>query len=85
MTNCIGAPDERYEEKDLMIVDLEEKCEKQERELFKLKQEMKDSGESRFPKKNKDEQERLIQDLTKQNAMLRRKLDDLQIKLNKIN
>jgi len=28
MTNCIGAPDERYEEKDLMIVDLEEKCEK---------------------------------------------------------
>jgi len=28
MTNCIGAPDERYEEKDMMIVDLEEKCEK---------------------------------------------------------
>lgn len=76
MTNCIGAPDERYEEKDMLIVDLEEKCEKQERELFKLKQEMKDTGELRFPKKNKDEQERLIQDLTKQNAMLRRKLDD---------
>ena len=37
MTNCIGAPDERYEEKDMMILDLEEKCEKQERELFKLK------------------------------------------------
>jgi len=28
MTNCIGAPDERYEEKDMMILDLEEKCEK---------------------------------------------------------
>lgn len=83
MTNCIGAPDERYEEKDLMIVDLEEKCEKQERELFKLKQEFKEINESRFPKKSKDEQEKLIQDLTKQNAMLRRKLDDLQIKINK--
>ena len=31
MTNCIGAPDEAHEEKDLLIADLEEKVEKLER------------------------------------------------------
>lgn len=31
---------------------------------------------SKFPKKSKDEQEKIIQELTKSNAMLRRKLDD---------
>ena len=42
---------------------------------------MRETGEKRFPKKSKDEQERIIQDLTKQNAMLRRKLDDAQVKV----
>ena len=60
MTNCIGAPDERIEEKDLRIAELEEKCETFERELFKTKQEQQQNGERRFPKKNKDEQEKVI-------------------------
>jgi len=37
MTNCIGAPDERIEEKDMLIAELEEKCEGLERSLFKTK------------------------------------------------
>ena len=83
MLNCVGSPDERYEEKDAIIVDLEEKCEDLERKLFKASQDLKETGEKRFPKKSKDEQERMIQDLTKSNAMLRRKLDDALEKLNK--
>ena len=85
LTNCIGAPDERHEEKDSIIVDLEEKVEDLERKLFKANQELKEGGQKRFPKKSKDEQERMIQDLTKSNAMLRRKLDDAQEKLAKLN
>ena len=45
MTNCVGAPDENMEEKELRIADLEEKCDQLERSLFKAKQEMKDMGE----------------------------------------
>ena len=60
----------------MRIAELEEKNEELERSLFKTKQEMRQTGEARFPKKNKDEQERMIQDLTKSNALLRRKLDD---------
>ena len=59
MTNCIGAPDEQLEEKELRIVELEEKCETLERALFKTKQEM-ETGGGRFPKKSKDEQEKTI-------------------------
>jgi len=83
MTNIVGAPDERLEDKDALITDLEDKCEELERKLFKTQQEFKESGEKRFPKKSKDEQERIIQDLTKSNAMLRRKLDDALQKLTK--
>ena len=85
MVNCIGAPDELFEDKDNIIVDLEEKCEELERKLFKAQQELKENGEKRFPKKSKDEQERMIQDLTKSNATLRGKLFDAQEKLNKMN
>lgn len=60
----------------MRIAELEEKTEELERTLFKTKQEMRETGEKRFPKKNKDEQERMIQELTKSNALLRRKLDD---------
>jgi hypothetical protein len=35
MTNIVGAPDERLEDKDALITDLEEKCEGLERKLFK--------------------------------------------------
>lgn len=55
MTNCIGEPDERHEEKDTTITELEEKCENLERQLFKMKQEFKQNDETRFPKKSKDE------------------------------
>jgi hypothetical protein len=78
MTNCIGAPDEHAEEKEILIADLEEKVENLERKLFKVKQEAQDNGEKRFPKKSKDEQEKIIQELTKSNALMRRKLDDAQ-------
>ena len=40
MTNCIGAPDERLEEKELRIAELEDKVEYLEKENFKVKQEM---------------------------------------------
>lgn len=81
--NMVGAPDELSEERESRIVELEEKNEQLEKKLFRLKQEQTMGGTERFPKKNKDEQERLIQDLTKNNAILRRKVDDLQEKLAK--
>jgi hypothetical protein len=37
LTNCLGAPDEHAEEKELRIAELEEKCENLERSLFKAK------------------------------------------------
>ena len=39
MTNCIGAPDERFEEKELRIAELEDKIEALEKENFKIRQE----------------------------------------------
>lgn len=41
MSNCVGAPDERFEEKDLEIAELQEKCENLERELFKSNENLK--------------------------------------------
>ena len=38
MTNCIGAPDERLEEKELRIAELEERVESLEKENFKIRQ-----------------------------------------------
>jgi len=40
MTNCVGAPDEQIEEKELRIAELEERCEFLEHENFKVRQEM---------------------------------------------
>lgn len=82
MTNCVGAPDEQVEEKELRIVELEERCEQLEKKLFKARQESKEMEGSKFPKKSKDEQEIMIKDLTKSNALLRRKLDDALQKIN---
>lgn len=45
MTNCIGAPDERLEEKELRIAELEERVEYLEKELFKARQEMTQTKE----------------------------------------
>ena len=38
-------------------------------------------GTDKFPKRSKDEQEQMIKELTKSNAMLRRKLDDANVKI----
>lgn len=75
MVNCVGAPDEAAEEKELRIAELEEKVDNLERALFKAKEDAK-SGDKYKPKRSKDEQEKIISELTKSNAMLRRKLDD---------
>jgi hypothetical protein len=37
LTSCIGAPDERFEEKELRIAELEEKVEQLEKENFRVK------------------------------------------------
>lgn len=81
MKNCVGAPDERVEEKELAIAELQDKCEQLERELFKSNENLKQFEGKKFPKRSKDESERMVSDLTKQNAMLRRKLDDAQVKI----
>ena len=81
MKNCVGAPDERVEEKELAMAELQEKCEQLERELFKSNENLKQFEGKKFPKRSKDESERMVSDLTKQNAMLRRKLDDAQVKI----
>lgn len=60
MVNCVGAPDEAAEEKELRIAELEEKNENLERALFRAKQDAKDGGGKFPPKKSKDEQERII-------------------------
>lgn len=36
LQNCVGAPDERYEEKELRIVELEEKVDGLEKDNFRL-------------------------------------------------
>lgn len=79
--NMVGAPDELQEEREMRVIELEERNEELEKMLFKLKQEQANTGTDRFPKKNKDEQEKIIQELTKSNALLRRKLDDASQKL----
>jgi hypothetical protein len=37
MTNCVGAPDEQLEEKELLIADLEERIETLEKENFQIR------------------------------------------------
>ena len=92
MTNCVGAPDEELEEKELRIADLEDKVELLEKENFKIRQDMNQSKQHQLGKgmtdptpslRSKDESEKIISDLSKQNAILRRKLDDALEKLNK--
>ena len=75
--NIVGAPDEMQEERELRINELEERNEELEKKIFKLKNDKPNAGGTdRFPKKSKDEQEKIISELTKSNALLRRKLDD---------
>jgi len=39
MRDCVGAPDERFEEKEVRIAELEEKIETLERDKFRMQQE----------------------------------------------
>ena len=41
MKNCVGAPDERVEEKELAMAELQDRCEQLERELFKANENLK--------------------------------------------
>jgi len=50
MVNCVGAPDEAAEEKELRIAELEEKTDNLERALFKAKEDAK-SGDKYKPKR----------------------------------
>ena len=84
LTSCLGVPDEQLEEKELRIAELEERVEQLEKENFKVKQEAKLGRGVTEPTpqlRSKDESERVIADLSKQNAGLRRKLDDALEKL----
>ena len=65
LQNCVGAPDERFEEKEVRIVELEEKVENLEKENFRVKEEAK--SQTSFPgkKTGRDENERMIKDLSK--------------------
>ena len=73
MNGCLGVPDERLEEKDLRIAELEDRLEELEHENFRLTQE--GSKAFRQTAGNQD-QDSMVKDITKQNALLRRKLDD---------
>ena len=86
LTNCVGAPDEQLEEKKLRIAELEDKVEQLEKDCFKARQDLKlqvGRSEPTPQLRSKDESERVIADLSKQNAALRRKLDDALEKLGK--
>ncbi|CAI2368600.1 unnamed protein product [Moneuplotes crassus] len=78
--NCIGAPDEILEEKENMIMDLEEKVEMLERENFVLKNEKPDHTR-RAPQTEND---KIITDLSQQNARLRLKISELNEKIEEL-
>ena len=62
----------------MRVTELEEKTEKLERENYRLKHE-----ENYAAKKGKEETDKIVKDLGRQNAMLRSKLDDAMQKLGK--
>lgn len=70
MKNCIGAPDELLEERDAYIYDLEQKVEDLERQT-----------QEKFTRKSQTESDKIIKDLSSQNAKLRLKVSDLSEKL----
>lgn len=90
MRDCVGAPDERFEEKEIRIAELEDRIETLEKENFRLQQENQAKASSTaFPKSGAGggggaEEARMLKDITKQNALLRRKLDDANQKIEKL-
>mmetsp|Transcript_36840 Transcript_36840/g.45026 ORF Transcript_36840/g.45026 Transcript_36840/m.45026 type:complete len:93 (+) Transcript_36840:848-1126(+) len=87
MRDCVGAPDERFEEKETRIAELEERIDTFEKENFRLKQDQTQARGTSFPKSGAGagtEDTKMLKDITKQNAMLRRKLDDALQKVDKL-
>ena len=78
MKNCVGAPDEKFEEKEMLIAELEEQNEKLRKEIFWMTHE----GEGAGKRKGKDENEKLVKELSKQNAQYRLKITQLQEQLD---
>lgn len=60
MSNIVGAPDERIEDNETQIAELQDKCEQLERDLFKANENLKTYEGKKFPKRSKDESERII-------------------------
>lgn len=77
MTSCIGAPDEALEDKETLISELEEKLDSMERENFMLKNNRSDQ----FSRKATTESDKIIKDLSQQNARMRLKISDLSDKV----
>ena len=76
MRDCIGAPDERLEEKEMIIESLQEDVKKLRTELSRM------MGQQNLPQKTgRDETERMLKDITSQNASLRLKLDNAMQKI----
>ena len=63
--NCIGAPDERLEENEILISELQDQIDLLEKQCFTLKQEAKGFGMSAPKAKSKDESEKMLNDITK--------------------
>lgn len=82
MRDCVGAPDERFEEKEIRIAELEEKIDTLEKDNFRMTQEKTQARNTAFPRANAggpaSDDAKMLKDITKQNALLRRKLDDAQ-------
>ena len=78
--NCIGAPDEALEDKENIIIDLEEKLEILERENFKLQNDKPEVS----TRVTNTESEKIIKDLSQQNARLRLKVANLSEKIQEL-
>ena len=88
VNNVVGAPDEKIEEAEAQNAELEQMVNQLQEDLFRAREEIAGlmasgaaaSGQATQVKKH-DESDKLIKDITKQNALLRRKLDDAQQKI----
>lgn len=78
MNNCVGAPDEEMEEREIKLMEQEEQIEDLQKELYMIKNQ-KDTK-----LKTRDEKDSIIKDLSKQNASLRLKISDLQDKMQEL-
>lgn len=74
-------PEMTIEEREEIIMELEERIEKLERENFMLKNNKTDTS---FGRKSQTESDKIIKDLSQQNAKLRLKVADLTEKVKEL-